>query len=95
MLNDLPRLNVWVFTYTRERPIGYDTVRKAFARIFSAAGLDDVSLHDLRRTAMTMADRYARAVGKPVEDAREDLGATIAEMMDGGADEDEQVPPEA
>ena len=67
--------------------------------------LQDVRLHDLRRTVMTqaaavgigthvlrdllghkttiMADRYIRAVGNPVRDAREQVGAAMAAMMEG------------
>ena len=69
------------------------------------AGLEDVRLHDLRRTVMTnaaamgvgthilrdllghktsaMADRYIRAVGNPVREAREQVGAAMAAMMEG------------
>ena len=55
VLRELLRINGWVFTVGRDAPVRYDTVRKAFARVCSAAGLEDVRLHDLRRTAMTMA----------------------------------------
>ena len=78
---------------------------KHFASIALEAGLEDVRLHDLRRTVMTqaaaagigtyvlrdllghkttaMADRYIRAVGNPVRDARERAGAAMAAMMNG------------
>ena len=105
ILTDLPRINAWPFTTGRDAPIMYRTVRLHFARIAAAAGLDDVRLHDLRRTVMTtaaaagvgthvlrdllghkttvMADRYVRAIGNPVRDAREQVGAAMAAMMAG------------
>ena len=67
--------------------------------------MEDVRLHDLRRTVMTnaaaagvgthvlrdllghkttaIADRYIRTVGNPVRDAREQVGASMAAMMEG------------
>ena len=99
---DLPRINAWAFTTGRDAPVTYRTVRLHFASIAAKAGLEDVRLHDLRRTVMTtaaaagvgthvlrdllghkttaMADRYIRAVGNPVRDAREQVGAA---MMNG------------
>ena len=104
ILVDLPRINEWVFTTGRDAPITYRTARKHFANIALKAGLEDVRLHDLRRTVMTqaaaagigtyvlrdllghkttaMADRYIRAIGDPVRDAREQIGAAMAAMMD-------------
>ena len=104
ILANLPRINAWAFTTGRDAPITYRTVRTHFARIAKRAGLDDVRLHDLRRTVMTtaaaagvgthvlrdllghktatMADRYIRAVGNPVRDAREQVGAAMAAMLD-------------
>ncbi len=108
VLAGLPRWNAcpWVFTGSGTAAVTYRTVRQHFAEAARAAGLDDVRLHDLRRTVMTsaaaagvgthvlrdllghkttaMADRYVRAVGNPVRDAREQVGATMAAMMDGG-----------
>ena len=105
ILTELPRINAWPFTTGRDAPIMYRTVRLHFARVASEAGLEDVRLHDLRRTVMTtaaasgvgthilrdllghktavMADRYIRAVGNPVRDAREQVGAAMAAMMQG------------
>ena len=106
ILVDIPRINKWVFTTGRgDSPVMYRTVRKHFASIAYMAGLEDVRLHDLRRTVMTqaaaagigthvlrdllghkttvMADRYIRAVGSPVRDAREQVGAAMAAMMNG------------
>ena len=105
VLVKLPRINAWVFTTGRDAPVTYRTVRLHFARVARVAGLDDVRLHDLRRTVMTtaaaagvgthvlrdllghkttvMADRYIRAVGNPVRDAREQVGAAMAAMMEG------------
>lgn len=106
LLADLPRFSTWVFTSTGRAAIIYRTVRKHFALIVAAAGIEDVRLHDLRRTVMTqaaasgigshvlrdllghkttaMADRYIRAVGNPVREAREQVGAEMAAMMGGG-----------
>ena len=108
LLADLPRFNRcdWVFTTSGRAGIVYRTVRGHFAKIVAAAGIEEVRLHDLRRTVMTraaasgvgthvlrdllghkttaMADRYIRAVGNPVREAREKVGAEMAAMMDGG-----------
>ena len=105
VLKNLPWINDWVFTIGRDAAIIYRTVRKHFAEIATAAGIEDVRLHDLRRTVMTMAaasgigthvlrdllghkttamaDRYIRAVGDPVREAREQVGAEMAAMMEG------------
>ena len=105
ILSDLPRINGWAITSGRDAPVTYTTVRKVFVRASYAADLEDVRLHDLRRTVMTraamagvgthvlrdllghrttaMADRYIRAVGNPVRDAREQIGAAMAAMMQG------------
>ena len=105
ILSELPRINAWAFTTGRDAPVMYRTVRLHFARVARGAGLDDVRLHDLRRTVMTtaaaagvgtqvlrdllghrttvMADRYIRAVGNPVRDAWEQVGAAMAAMMAG------------
>ncbi|MCY3787533.1 MAG: site-specific integrase [Gemmatimonadetes bacterium] len=109
LLAELPRFSsTWTFTSTGTAAITYRTVRKHFAKIAAAAGIEDVRLHDLRRTVMTraaasgvgthvlrdllghkttaMADRYIRAVGDPVREAREQVGAEMAAMMDGEGD---------
>ena len=105
ILAALPRINDWCFTIGRDAPITYRYVYVVFAEAARAAGLDDVRLHDLRRTLMTnaamagvgthvlrdmlghktaaMADRYVRAVGNPVREAREQVGAAMAAMMRG------------
>ena len=109
LLAGLPRISEWAFTTGRNVPISYDSVRNVFQRVTREAGLQDVRLHDLRRTVMTraamagvgthvlrdllghkttaMADRYVRAVGNPVRDARERVGAEMAAMMAGKAGE--------
>ena len=101
----MPRIGEWAFTSARDRPVTYAYVRRVFADAVKDAGLENVRLHDLRRTVMTnaaaagvgthvlrdllghrstaMADRYIRAVGNPVRDAREQVGAAMAAMMDG------------
>ena len=105
LLADMPRIGEWAFTSARNRPVTYAYVRRVFAEAVKDAGIEDVRLHDLRRTVMTnaaasgvgthvlrdllghkttaMADRYIRAVGNPVRDAREQVGAAMASMMDG------------
>ena len=110
LLSELPRFSTWAFTSTGKAAITYRTVRKHFAKIATAAGIEDVRLHDLRRTVMTraaasgvgthvlrdllghktteMADRYIRAVGDPVREAREQVGAEMAAMMDGEGGKD-------
>ena len=87
------------------RPTRTNT-RAVFAEAVKAAGLEDVRLHDLRRSFMTraadagigvhvlrdllghrtaaMADRYVRAVGSPVREARQQIGAAVAAEMAGG-----------
>ena len=104
-----PASTIGAFTIGRGSPLTYRTVRQHFADAARAAGLDDVRLHDLRRTVMTsaaaagvgthilrdllghkttaMADRYVRAVGNPVRDAREQVGAAMAAMMRGESGE--------
>ena len=105
LLSELPQFGTWAFTNTGTAATTYRTVRKHFAEITAAAGIEDVRLHDLRRTVMTraaasgvgthvlrdllghktttMADRYIRAVGNPVKEAREQVGAEMAAMMGG------------
>ena len=53
LLEEVPRINEWTFTSGRPAPLTYRTVQQHFARIAAAAGLEDVRLHDLRRTVMT------------------------------------------
>ena len=112
ILTALPRITDWPFTTGRSH-IGYKLVRDTFADVARQAGLEDVRLHDLRRTVMTnaaaagigthilrdllghktsaMADRYIRAVGNPVREAREQVGATMAAMMEGRTGEIVQI----
>ena len=113
ILTAIPRIGDWAFTNTGTEAATYKYVRAQFAAAAKAAGLEDVRLHDLRRTVMTraaaagvgthvlrdllghkttaMADRYVRAVGNPVRDAREQVGAAMAAMMEGKTGE--VVPP--
>ena len=106
ILAELPRACGWTFTNNAKAPPTYKRVRETFARVAArAAGLEDVRLHDLRRTVMTSAaaagvgayvlrdllghrtttaaEGYIRAVGDPVREAREQVGATMAAMMGG------------
>ena len=59
VVQDLPRVNPFVFTSGRTSPraahITYRTVRRHFLKIVVAAGLNNVRLHDLRRTIVTLA----------------------------------------
>ena len=55
ILASMPRINDWAFTIVARGPLGYSHTRKVFADIVRAAGLDDLRLHDLRRTALTTA----------------------------------------
>lgn len=109
IMADLPRINEWVFASRGGAPTGDRHTRTIFKKACRAAGLEDVRLHDLRRTVMTnaamagvgthvlrdllghkttaMADRYIRSVGSPVRDAREQIGAAMAAMMEGKSGE--------
>ena len=57
ILAALPRINDWCFTIGREAPITYRYAYVVFAETARAAGLNDVRLHDLRRTVMSNAQR--------------------------------------
>ena len=103
-----PRINEWCFT-TGRNGMGYRLAHTVFAKATKAAELEDVRLHDLRRTVMTsaaaagvgthilrdllghkttaMADRYIRNIGNPVREAREQVGAAMAAMMEGKSGE--------
>ena len=105
LLAEIPRSGQWTFTNTGKSATIYRTVRRHFMEIVTEAGIEDVRLHDLRRTVMTraaasgvgthvlrdllghkstaMADRYIRALGNPVKEAREQVGAEMAAMMGG------------
>ena len=72
----LPRVNEWIFTNGRLAPVQYRTVRRHFLEIVAAAGLEDVRLHDLRRTLITTA----AAGGESVFVIRGLLGHTTTVM---------------
>ena len=76
LVSALLRINDWVFTYGRAAPVTYRTVRAHFAQIVAAADLDDVRLHDLRRTLITTA----AASGEGVFVIRGLLGHTTTAM---------------
>lgn len=78
ILADLPRMNRWGFTTGQDAAITYRTVRQHFARVATLAGLEDVRLHDLRRTVMTRA--AAAGVGTHV--LRDLLGHRTTMMAD-------------
>ena len=59
-------------------------LRRTVMTAAAAAGVGTHVLRDLLGHKTTaMADRYIRSVGNPVRDAREQVGATMAAMMDG------------
>ena len=78
ILSALPRVNNWCFTVGRDAPITYRYAYVVFAEAARAAGLDDVRLHDLRRTVMTSA--AAAGVGTHV--LRDLLGHKTTAMAD-------------
>jgi integrase len=51
----LPREGRWVFLGTAGEPISPDTPRKTWRAFREVAGLPDVTIHDLRRSAATLA----------------------------------------
>ena len=64
-------------------------LRRTVMTAAAAAGVGTYVLRDLLGHKTTaMADRYVRAVGNPVRQAREEVGAAMAAMMDGGVGED-------
>ncbi len=54
VLERLPRINAWCFTNGRSA-IGYKHTAAVFRDVAAAAGIDNVRLHDLRRTVATRA----------------------------------------
>ncbi len=66
LLAAMPRINGvdWVFSIRRGVPTRYRHVRAVFAQAVEAAGLDDVRMHDLRRSLATRA--AASGVSLPV-----------------------------
>ena len=76
LVSALPRINDWIFTYGRSAPVTYRTVRQHFAEFVSEAGLEDVRLHDLRRTLITTA----AASGESVFVIRDLLGHSTLAM---------------
>ena len=57
VLAGIPRIGdePWAFSNNGKAPATYKRVRETFARVAAAAGLEDVRVHDLRRTVMTRA----------------------------------------
>ena len=63
-------------------------LRRTVMTTAAAAGVGTHVLRDLLGHKTTvMADRYVRAVGNPVRDAREQVGAAMAAMMNGNGGE--------
>lgn len=66
LLAGMPRINGvdWVFSIRRGVPARYPHVRRVFAQAVEAAGLQDVRMHDLRRSIATRA--AASGISLPV-----------------------------
>ena len=77
ILADLPRINAWAFT-TGRNGMGYRLAHTVFAKATKAAELEDVRLHDLRRTVMT----NAAAAGVTSHILRDLLGHKTTAMAD-------------
>ena len=77
LLEAIPRQSDWVFT-TGTRPISYSYLRKCFARIASHAGLEDIRIHDIRRTVITRA----ASSGVSAHILRDMLGHRTAQQAD-------------
>ena len=80
-LGTFPRLHgsEYVFTTAGRAHVTYKTVHGTFARAVRRAGLEDVRIHDLRRTLMTTA---AGIVGVNTHVMRDLLGHRTAMMAD-------------
>ena len=78
ILTDLPRIDRWVFTTGGRVPVTYRWVRKVFLAVAGDAGLENVRLHDLRRTVMTTA----AAAGVATHVLRDFLGHKTTVMAD-------------
>lgn len=76
LVRDLPRVNAWIFTSGRPAAVTYRTVRVHFSQIVAEARLEDVRLHDLRRTLITSA----AAAGENVFVVRDLLGHKTVAM---------------
>ena len=78
ILAALPRINEWAFTIGRGAPVTYRYCGETFRKAARLAGLDDVRLHDLRRSVMTRA----AAAGIGVHVLRDLLGHKTTAMAD-------------
>ena len=78
ILATLPRSCAWTFSTDGKTKPTYKTVRGCFARVAESASLDNVTLHDLRRTVMTMA----AAAGVSAHVLRDLLGHRTTVMAD-------------
>ena len=76
LIQELPRINDWIFTSGRRGPVVYHTVRRHFLQVVADAGLENVRLHDLRRTLIT----NAAASGESVFVIRDLLGHKTVTM---------------
>lgn len=66
----------WVFTTRGKAPITYKVVRARLAAAAKTAGLEDVRLHDFRRTAMTLL----AASGAPAQIIQQFVGHSTIDM---------------
>ena len=64
LVNVLPRVNEWVFANGRSTTATYRTARHHFSEIVAGADLEDVRLHDLRRTLITVATASGESAEK-------------------------------
>ena len=78
VLAGLPIKGDHVFCTASLSPVSYWTVRQAFVKVVTEAGLSDVRLHDLRRTFMTRAAES----GIASHTLRDLLGHRTAAMAD-------------
>ena len=76
LIEELPRINDWVFTSGRRGSLVYRTVRRHFLQVVADVGLENVRLHDLRRTLIT----NAAASGESVFVIRDLLGHKTVTM---------------
>ena len=64
LLADLPRVNgsPWVFSTVGTKPVSYSSLRRAFLTVCEGAGIENVRLHDIRRSVATSAAAHGVSV---------------------------------
>ncbi len=78
IIESQPKVNAWIFTTGRDAAITYRYTCETFRQVADVAGLEDVRLHDLRRTFMTAA----AAAGLGTHALRDLLGHQTTAMAD-------------